>query len=281
MILVITNKDCYGSSYYKYLQNNKIKSLKIDLRDLVKIKVNDVFNITPLERKWVIGNKQTIDLTEIKGVYHCFEHLDISLFDDFDQRDVEYVREEWFAYIVFFLNQIKKNINPISHKRYGGSYFSMLSVYKFAFNLGFNIPMFMFGSYIDLTVKNLSEYVAYSDIFNFLNPIKISENEKNTSVVLLIEKPKGLPILVRVIGDNITATIVIKNQGLNEFILSDEYIHKFIMLKKILEINVFEVLCLNFNNKLIFYGLSIFPDWKISHLPMNYYWEQITKFIGE
>ncbi len=280
MILIIGCNNAFAKKYSEYLGRNKIEHVFLSFQDII----NDVSVFDNIEDKsnnciWQTNNVR-IDFSSITGIYHEVLYLEENLFFEFDAKDRNYARNEWFAYFVYRISQFENVINPIHHKHLNGSYFRWIFIFKIAKEIGFHTPEYYASTDVEKIsdfVKN-KRYIAMNDVYNFKN---LAESTAiNPETLLAVEYIQGIPILVHVINDLVLST-AIYNEGSEPIYLPDQIRKWCLQITRELGLVVSEIFIkLTPDNKYYLYYVSLFPNWSSCCYDEEIYWGKITDVLN-
>ncbi|QEK39405.1 hypothetical protein [Candidatus Sneabacter namystus] len=208
MILVLHNNDLGAKNFEQYLEKNKIHYVSISLQDIVKdTKIFDTFSTQTSKCIWKFKECE-IDFDNVSGIYNCISYLTLEHLIDFTPEDRHYVKNEWWAYLIYRINNSHNVINPISEAMSSGMINQFPFIYNNASTLGFKTPKYYISQSTEELLElanDLQRYISKS-ITYFDNSFRESSSI-NDDTISLIEYLPGNILYVHLIDEQIWCSI--------------------------------------------------------------------------
>ncbi len=273
MILILCDGDINSTSFMKYLDERSISyTLITPLKIINEIAIVDNLTSDGSVCIWQYQDLK-INFNDVTGLYNSLHYIDIKYFSDFVVEDRAYVQNEWWAYLVYRINDFQNSINPITREVMSGVLYQYPFVYTTAYNNGFKIPKYYISHSIEeirVLANQLQRYITKNTIY-FDNNFKES-NSINNDTIGLIEYIDGNVIFVHVVDNKIWTTIY-RDGGTYPYKISESQETKCFELIQRLKLRVAELVFKQDANDLVLHYISAFPNWlksDASYIPHIY-----------
>lgn len=280
MFIVIHQNDINSLSFINYINERKLECINISLEHLIKevqieSKLDNVFE----EAEWVYNGKK-ISLRKVTGIYNTTYYPEKDYFLDFKEKDVEYARSEWHAYILYQLSIHKNCLNSITHRQFVGTHLSLLNLYKISSQYDFLAPEYKLVFKEERTLlKNLKEknFIFKKSIYDHVN-YKADDKIKDPSLAIKIYP--GAQILCHIINGKIISKIKFHDKEYL-FDLEEKIKEKCISMLNTLELKVAEILFLKTkNNKYYLYHVSPHLNWNNMGNEKKLVWDELINTLS-
>lgn len=170
-----------------------------------EFQIFDSFNVEKTELNWFSPKLGNISNTQDILVINRVTHVPIDWFADFQLADREYARNEFWAYLAFALNafpQVTERPGPAGLNR--GCY-PLTEQWKYvdtSFKGGILTPDFYIGP-AELVPKEWNQLAICTQPYDFYNWSEASCLDKETDSLFCMKKPKGIPVLASIIGNDV------------------------------------------------------------------------------
>lgn len=277
MILVLHDNDKNTESFLEYLNKNSIDYVALTPLEIINdVSISDSLTSDSTDCIWR-HHGLDINFKNIKGLYNRLAHLNIKYFKDYIEEDQVYVQNEWWAYLVYRINDSPNVVNLLTPEVLSGAIYQFPFVYKLVYEMGFKTPKHYISqsnNEICFFSKKLDRYIVKNNIYfdnNFRESNTISED-----TIALIEYIEGDVIYVHVIDNKVWCTIY-KNQTPHPYKIHESYKKQCKLLAKKLQLRVIELVFKQNNNKLLLHYISSQPNWLKSY---SEYLPQIYKHLS-
>ncbi len=168
MILIFHDNSASTSCFIKYLIEKSISYISLTPSEIVnEVSILDTLNQKGADCIWKYNDLE-FNFKNISGLYNRLSCIDIQVFNDFIEEDRAYVQNEWWAYLVYRINNCKNSINQISMELMSGALYQFPFVYTMANSNGLKIPKY-YISYcleeIDMFASKLGRYIAKDTLY--------------------------------------------------------------------------------------------------------------------
>jgi hypothetical protein len=264
MILILHNNEPSTISFIKYLTDRNRKHISLSIEEIIKhIFIYDkIFpNKKNSKRIWYYKDLE-IDFKNIRGIYNRINQLDIRLFDDFVLEDRFYVLNEWWAYLLYIINNTDNVLNKITKEMASGQIYQFPYIFHQAKNFKFKTPHYFLSNSIDKLrsrAKHMKIFITRKSLYD--NRDFRAANVLNDDDIGIMEYVEGSYIFIHIIDDlaycskwenGIVSSLEIDNRTINQSIL----------LVKNLKLTIAEIILKKTAKcQFIFYNLSPFPNW--------------------
>ncbi|WP_044642342.1 hypothetical protein [Risungbinella massiliensis] len=189
------------------MESNNEQVVWLEWKDIInELVINDSINENGVTVRWRYRETE-ISLECITGVLNFLSYPEISLFNDFIERDREYALDEFHSYLVFALNQFTNVINPPWGASISGYCHSLPYQWKFVEQNGGNIkvPRAFFGLMKDVPddlILGYNTIVSDNAFDGRYWKTGLSQDSVGDDHYLFYQRPRGNPFLVTVIGNH-------------------------------------------------------------------------------
>jgi hypothetical protein len=266
MLIIYEENDLSTLSFINHCRKHNYSFIALNVEDLVK----DDFSIIDFEDKCTFYVKgAAVYLHEIQGIYLRTTNLPYSILTDYKQGDIEYVRKEWWSYLVYLMSKFKNCMNPITLELISYSVFEAPFFFEAALDVGLKVPKYIFSnSRVELDDcfynNEQKKYMAQSSLVPSTD-FRPSKNLSNNTIGL-IEYIKGNPIFVHIVDNNIFSCIYHKSERIN-IELDNLEKEKCLSLSKTLNLRAVQIIFIeqeNTKDKFLI-NLSPTPNWNLNH----------------
>jgi hypothetical protein len=264
MILILYNKDDISTqdfiAYCKSMNNEHV-ALKIE--DLVKEELSIVD--TKDQCIWKI-NDIVLDFNQISGVYLRDINFYDDFFKDYIKADRNYVKREWWSYIVYAMSKLHNCINPVDNNFISHRIMELPFFLNCGRDAGFNVPEYFFSNSFqeieELFYKDDKKHIVMYSLIpstDFRASNTLSDN-----AIGLVDYIKGKPIFVHIVENDIFACRYNKSE--KDLVDLDEVIKaRCIKLCQKLGLKVAQLILIESESGDIYFtNLSIYPNWNLN-----------------
>lgn len=262
MILIFNDNHQSTLSFLSYLDKLNLKYLSLTIDNIIDdVIIKDEIGNNLKKCIWLF-KKQKVDFSTITGLYNRIAFIGMDKFNDFIEEDRSYVQSEWWAYLIFRINDSNNPCNKITNEMISGLLYQFPFLYKEAQNIGFTVPKYHIStcySSISQIFENNGRFIARNNLYNS-NDFRLSQSLDKDSMAL-IEHVEGRPIFIHIIGEQLWGTVDI---GINKKIFQggDTIKYQSIALIKKLGLSIAELIFkLTDEGNLVLYNVSAFPNW--------------------
>lgn len=261
MILIFCDGDKNSTCFMKYLDAKSITYISMTPLEIIN-EISIVDNLTSYGSECIWQHQGLeINFKDITGLYNNLHYIDIKYFSDFIKEDRIYVQNEWWAYLVYRINDFQNSINPITRELMSGVLYQYPFVYATAYENGFKTPKYYISNSIEeikVLAGQLQRYITKNTVY-FDNNFKES-NSINNDTIGLIEYIYGNVIFVHVIDSEIWSTIY-KNGVAYPYKILEDHEKKCFTLVQRLKLKIAELVFKQDTNDLVLHYISAFPNW--------------------
>ncbi|BBB57948.1 hypothetical protein MPCS_01959 (plasmid) [Candidatus Megaera polyxenophila] len=276
MILILHDNDFTMLKFTRFLLEKNFPFIEIKLKSLFRsIKVNSTLSSINKQCKWY-KNEDIINFSDIKGIYHNFYYPSKDHFLDFEDRDIEYTREEWHSYLLYELSQHNNCINPVDHSFFNVNNLNFIKIYKVCQDLTIEVPEHYIIS--PNNTESFDGYILKSSISEFSDYSDFNLSEFH-SPIIAIKRYVGAQIFVFIIGNAIIARVRYKDCE-EDYIIPNYLAEKLLALNKKLKTRVSEMFLIKtLENKYILYHVSEKPKWNLLNKQLDIVWDSLYKLL--
>lgn len=231
MYVILHNNDVATNEFVSFLDANSKKKpyVAITLQELI----NDVKIVDKLyDRKntcnWNLRG-ETINYDKVSGFLNRIKWVDISLFDDYVEEDRAYVQSEWWAYLVYRVNNTKNAMNPYTGEMLSAQFFQFPFQFQACYNAGFVTPKFQVSNEKALLQQfaEQHDFISRDTLYDNFDFRRSKEVTSTTNA--MIEFVPGSTLIVHTVNHQIFAT-EIGRHGKQAYQLPPEVCEKVIKL---------------------------------------------------
>ena len=108
MILLLYDKGDFDFlDFIAFLKKRNIAYAALDMKQLIQeVKIKSIISSAGKKCLWIIGNTH-INFENVTGIYHSFSFPQDLYFRNFYKKDIDYCKEEWYAYYKQYQTYVK------------------------------------------------------------------------------------------------------------------------------------------------------------------------------